>query len=171
MTKSPPASVVTSVGSEIAGGADATVFVSAADFFGGGGGELFGVVRDGEGVLEDVPSMPGVQRRSVDLIVDAAEAELGEVPVGIDIMVHQLPPGHLEAPQGGLVDRHEPEELGGIGRVVRLHLLGELVVALLGLLLDGDGLDMEANWALLISDQEARWQTLDQIAEIVAKGS
>ncbi|MEM9250362.1 MAG: porphobilinogen synthase [Pseudomonadota bacterium] len=30
-------------------------------------------VRDGTGVLEDIPSMPGVQRRSVDLIVEAAE--------------------------------------------------------------------------------------------------
>jgi porphobilinogen synthase len=36
-------------------------------------------VRDGTGVLEDVPSMPGVQRRSVDLVVDAAAeaADLG----------------------------------------------------------------------------------------------
>jgi porphobilinogen synthase len=36
-------------------------------------------VRDGTGVLEHVPSMPGVQRRSVDLIVDAAAeaADLG----------------------------------------------------------------------------------------------
>jgi len=36
-------------------------------------------VREGTGVLEDVPSMPGVQRRSVDLIVEAAQeaAELG----------------------------------------------------------------------------------------------
>lgn len=36
-------------------------------------------VRDGEGVLEDVPSMPGVQRRSVDKIVEAAReaADLG----------------------------------------------------------------------------------------------
>jgi len=30
-------------------------------------------VREGEGVLEDIPSMPGVQRRSVDLIVEAAK--------------------------------------------------------------------------------------------------
>jgi porphobilinogen synthase len=29
-------------------------------------------VRDGEGILEEVPSMPGVMRRSVDRIVDAA---------------------------------------------------------------------------------------------------
>ncbi len=36
-------------------------------------------VRDGEGVLEDVASMPGVQRRSVDMIVEAASeaAQLG----------------------------------------------------------------------------------------------
>ncbi|PRY21474.1 porphobilinogen synthase [Aliiruegeria haliotis] len=36
-------------------------------------------VRDGDGVTEDVPSMPGVQRRSVDLTVKAAAeaAELG----------------------------------------------------------------------------------------------
>lgn len=36
-------------------------------------------VRDGEGVLEDVTSMPGVQRRSVDMIVEAASeaAQLG----------------------------------------------------------------------------------------------
>ncbi|KIT15915.1 porphobilinogen synthase [Jannaschia aquimarina] len=36
-------------------------------------------VRDGENVLEEVPSMPGVVRRSVDRIVEAAEqaAELG----------------------------------------------------------------------------------------------
>ncbi|MEM1428689.1 MAG: porphobilinogen synthase [Pseudomonadota bacterium] len=30
-------------------------------------------VRDGHGVLEDIPSMPGVQRRSIDLIVEAAQ--------------------------------------------------------------------------------------------------
>ncbi|ATI42205.1 delta-aminolevulinic acid dehydratase [Pacificitalea manganoxidans] len=36
-------------------------------------------VRDGKGVLEDVTSMPGVQRRSVDMIVEAASeaAQLG----------------------------------------------------------------------------------------------
>ena len=36
-------------------------------------------VRDGRGVLEDVTSMPGVQRRSVDMIVEAASeaAQLG----------------------------------------------------------------------------------------------
>ena len=36
-------------------------------------------VRDGKGVLEDVASMPGVQRRSVDMIVEAASeaAQLG----------------------------------------------------------------------------------------------
>ena len=36
-------------------------------------------VRDGKGMREEVPSMPGVERRSVDLIVEAAQeaAELG----------------------------------------------------------------------------------------------
>ena len=37
-------------------------------------------VRDGDDVLEDVPSMPGVQRRSVDRIVDAVG---GAVDLGI----------------------------------------------------------------------------------------
>ena len=47
--------------------------LSAADFI----WPLF--VRDGEGVEEPVPSMPGVQRRSIDKVVEAAQeaADLG----------------------------------------------------------------------------------------------
>ena len=34
-------------------------------------------VRDGEGILEEVPSMPGVVRRSVDMVVEAVEQAAG----------------------------------------------------------------------------------------------